>query len=296
MQPPYVIITPANNEEKYIKNTLESVIAQTVKPSKWIIVDDGSVDRTSQIVRDYLPAHDFLQLLHVDRSSGRSFSRKVDAFNAGLRLLNNVKYSYIGNLDADVSFAPEYFEHILAEFHKDPKLGIAGGIVYTTVGQAFVTTDTNLGSVGGAVQLFRRNCFEQIGGYLPLSHGGIDAAAEILARMKGWKVRKFPDNKVWEYRRTGSVGHGTLTSMCRLGVRFHTLGWSTGFFILRSISKVRCGPSLFGSAAMLLGFLWARLTRCPLSLPPEAVSYLRSEQARKLRGWFLGQAQREVDS
>ena len=290
MQTCYVIVTPANNEERCIRKTIESVIAQTIKPSKWIIVDDGSEDRTSAIVKEYLPANEFIRLANLKRSSRRSFSRKVEAFNAGLRLAEGTQYSYIGNLDADISFAPEYFENILAEFDKDPKLGIGGGIVYTTVGQGFSTYDTYLGSVGGAVQLFRRTCFEQIGGYIPLERGGIDAAAEIMARMKGWTVKKFPENKVWEHRPTGSVGNGVLKAMFKLGIRFHTLGYSSGFFILRSVSKAKDRPFLFGSAAMLLGFLWAKLTRYPLGLPAETVSYLRAEQMKRLRGWFLGRA------
>lgn len=292
---PYVIITPANNEEQYIEKTIESVLSQTVRPRRWVVVDDGSTDGTAGVVSRYLTRHTFMRLVKVRRSGQRNFSRKVAAFNVGVHALEDVGYSCIGNLDADVSFAPHYYENILAEFGKDPRLGVAGGIVYIRNRCRFMTDDNAHDSVGGAVQLFRRECFVDIGGYLPLPNGGIDAAAEIVARMKGWTVRKFPANKVWEHRWTGSAGSHALSSMYKLGVRFHTLGYGTTFFIFRSAYKIKSPPFILGSALSLLGFAWARLRRHPMFLPPEVISYLRSEQTGKLRDAlfrpFLGPSQ-----
>lgn len=284
----YVIITPAHNEEMYITKTIESVIAQTAKPAKWVIVDDGSTDRTAAIVSEYLPDHPFMLLLRLPARAGRSFGNKVAAFKAGFDLLAGMGWSFVGNLDADVSFASDYYEKILAEFQRAPMLGIAGGIVYTKVGRTFRTDDTNLDNVGGCIQLFRKECFDQIGGYMPLQEGGIDAAAEIMARMKGWTVRKFPENRIWEHRRTGSAGSGVLAAMYKLGVRFHSLGYGTSFFIVRSVYRARYQPILLGSLICLLGFTWAKLRRYPLRLPPEVVSYLRSEQTKKLRARLFG--------
>jgi len=291
MNQTFVIITPARNEAAHLERVAESIISQTRRPTRWIIVDDGSTDATEIVIGTYLKQHGFIRFLRVGGPGSRSFASKARAFRAGVALLADIEYDFIGNLDADISLAPEYYENILKEFLSDPTLGIAGGAVYTQGRRGFTTDDTAEDNVGGAVQLFRRECFIAVGGYLPLEHGGIDAAAEILARMKGWKVKKFPENKVWEHRLTGSVGNTAIKSMYKLGVRFHTLGYSTGFFILKSFYRVGSGSSLLGSAAMLAGFLWARLTRCPLSLPAEAVSHLRSEQARKLRGWFLRELQ-----
>ena len=288
----YVIITPARDEAQHIEWTIKSVAQQIVLPAQWIIVDDGSTDRTAEIVLKHLPALPFITLLRLDGIARRNFGSKVAAFNAGLKLLEGTQYTFIGNLDADISFGPDYYANILAEFHENANLGLAGGIVFTKFGDVFDTDDRTLDSVGGAVQLFRRECFEEIGGYLALPRGGIDAAAEIMARMRGWTVRKFPKNKVWEYRRTGSADGGSLFSMFKLGVRFHTLGYSTSFFILRSIYKAKSRPYVLGSAAMLLGFLFARVRGYPFSLTPEAVSYLRSEQAKKLRERVSGVVRR----
>ncbi|HUY14098.1 MAG TPA: glycosyltransferase family A protein [Terriglobia bacterium] len=294
VQTRYVLITPARDEEQHIEETIKSVLSQAVKPARWVIVDDRSTDRTAEIVGKYLPASPFITLLRLDGIGRRNFGSKVAAFNAGLMLLEGTQYTFIGNLDADISFAPDYYANILAEFQNDPILGVAGGIVYTRTGIGFSTDDTAPDSVGGAVQVFRRDCFDQIGGYIPLPNGGIDAAAEIMARMNGWTVRKFPENKVWEHRRTGSAGTNLLASMYKLGVRFHALGYSTGFFILRSAYKAKSRPFLVGSAATLLGFLWARLRRYPMSLPPEAVSYLRAEQRNKLKEFLFGTPDRTI--
>ncbi|MHB8413708.1 MAG: glycosyltransferase family 2 protein [Candidatus Acidiferrales bacterium] len=279
----YVLVTPAKNEELNIQRTIESIVSQTIRPSKWIIVDDTSSDHTAAIVRKYSSEYEFITLLEIKTSPERNFSKKVAAFNAGLRLLECAKYSFIGNLDADISLAPDYYDRIIAEFNRDPALGIAGGAVHTTIDGKFVAYDQTLDSVGGAVQLFRRECFDQIGGYIPLEFGGIDAAAEITARMHGWTVRKFPTLKVYEHRRTGTAETGLLSAMYNLGVRFHSLGYGTTFYIFRSIYRLKNRPFLLGSALSLLGFAHAKLKGYPVRLPREAASYLRTEQAAKLR-------------
>lgn len=284
----YVLITPARNEELFIRKTISCVLAQTLKPSRWVIVDDGSTDRTAEIVAPYVTNYSFISLLKIQSRAGRSFGKKVAAFNAGLSLLKKVDCAFVGNLDADVSLAPDYYENIIAEFERDSRLGIAGGIVYTKIGRKFISYDSAPDSVGGAIQLFRKKCFDQVGGYLALKYGGVDAAAEIIARMKGWKVKKFPEHLVWEYRRTGSAEEGIVQAKYKEGARFHSLGYSPLFYLLRSAYKLNQRPFVIGSTLALLGFLSAKARRYPVCLPPDAVSYLRSEQAGKLRHILFG--------
>jgi poly-beta-1,6-N-acetyl-D-glucosamine synthase len=284
----YVLITPAKNEELFIRNVLDSVVSQTLKPLQWVIVDDSSTDHTAEIIKEYTAKYDFISLLKMQADGQRDFGRKAIAFRSGFATVQNIEYSYIGNLDADISLAPDYFQNIVNEFEKSPELGIAGGIVYAKVGSKFVTGDKTLDSVGGAVQLFRRKCFEQIGGYLPLKQGGIDAAAEITARMKGWKVRKFPENRVWEHRMTGTAVDSVWSAGFKQGMRFHSLGYGTLFYLLRSVAKIASPPYFIWSALSLSGFAYARLTGRPISLPPEVVSYLRREQIAKLKKRFFG--------
>jgi biofilm PGA synthesis N-glycosyltransferase PgaC len=281
--PSYVLITPAKNEEMFIRNVLESVVSQTLRPVRWVIVNDSSTDHTAEIIQEYVSKYEFISLLNMQADRQRDFGRKAVAFNSGFAQIQNTDFSYIGNLDADISLAPDYFQNIVNELERNPKLGIAGGIVYTKIGSKFVTGDKTLDSVGGAVQLFRRECFQQIGGYLPLRQGGIDAAAEITARMKGWTVRKFPENQVWEHRTTGTANDRVLAANFKWGMRFHSLGYGTLFYVIRSIAKMKNKPYFIGSMVALVGFLYARLRGYPIALPNEIVSYLRKEQNQKLR-------------
>jgi biofilm PGA synthesis N-glycosyltransferase PgaC len=279
----YVLVTPAKNEARCIENTILSVLAQRVLPSKWIIVDDGSTDSTSEIIAKYAQQYSFIRLIARDIMQPRNFASKVEAFDAGLRALEGVPYNFVGNLDADIILEPDYYANVMAEFQLDPNLGICGGVIYVPAGQGYATQDTTWDSVGGAIQLFRRECFQQIGGYLRIESGGIDAAAEITARMHGWSVRKIANNAVYEQRRTGySHGHPWRTAY-KEGVHYHRLGYSTLFYFLRCAYRLADPPLLIGSALGMIGFVTARIRRDPVCLPPGVVSFLRAEQMDKLK-------------
>ncbi len=291
----YVLITPAKNEEVLLRNVLESVVSQTLRPVRWVIVNDSSTDRTAEIVQEYMAKYDFITLLNLQADRNRNFGRKAIAFNSALAAIKDTEFSYIGNLDADMSLGPDYFQNIVNEFQKDPKLGITGGMVYTKIDSVFVTYDRTLDSVGGAVQLFRRECLEQIGGgYLPLKQGGIDAAAEIMARMKGWTVRKNPQNPAWEHRTTGTANDNIVRARFKLGMRFHSLGYGTLFFLVRSFAKITNKPYFLGSLLSLMGFLYARLGGYPIALPDEVVSYLRKEQIQKLKNGLISNSAKAI--
>src|SRR5262245_10523265 len=164
----YVIITPAHNEQAFIEQTAKSIVSQTVRPTKWVVVDDGSTDHTADIVQRYASRFPFVQLIRQPHHSERNFARKVMAFNRGLAEVQGLCFEFLGNVDADISFDADYFANILAAFESDPELGLSGGIVYTRFTRTFVTYDTTIDSVGGKVQLFRRQCFDDIGGDRPL--------------------------------------------------------------------------------------------------------------------------------
>lgn len=279
----YVLVTPAHDEEAFIEATIESVAAQTIRPLRWIVVNDASTDSTREIVEGLVRRYDFLRLVNVERSAGRHFGNKVRAFERGLQELGDLDYDFVGNLDADITLDPDYYERILHELEANPSLGIAGGMVHTQIGGRFVSQDVALDSCAGAVQLFRRACFEQIGGYMALPHGGIDAAAEVTARMHGWAVRTFPEHPVWEHRRTGSAVDRPLAARVREGRRMYSLGYSFPFFLARRVYRIAERPRFVGSAAALFGYVSAMLAREPVLLPPETVRYLRSEQRHKLR-------------
>ncbi len=278
----YAIITPAHNEEVFIERTIESVVSQTVLPAKWVIVNDSSTDRTRQIVESHVSCHDFIKLINLNREAGRHFGNKVRAFNSGVAALAECGYDYIGNLDADITLDRDYYERVLREFDKNPKLGIAGGMVSSYIDGRFVSQEVALDSVAGAVQLFRRGCFEQVGGYLALPFGGIDAAAEIMARMKDWSVRTFPEYRVLEHRRTGTATSGPIAARIKEGRRFYSLGYGFVFYCVRCVRRSMERPRLIGSAASLYGYLASLFRGKPVMLPPDVVRYLRSEQRGKL--------------
>lgn len=279
----YVLITPAHNEQAFIEETLRAVAAQTIRPVRWVIVNDASTDGTREIVERYAREHAFIHLVDIERPSGRHFGNKVRAFNRGLETLRGIDYDYIGNLDADISFDADYFEGILGELGRDPSLGIAGGMVHSRFADGFRSQEVAPDSVAGAVQMFRRACFEQVGGYLVLPYGGIDAAAEITARMHGWKTRTFAQFRVTEHRRTGSATDGPpLAARFTGGRRMHSLGFGITFLFARCVYRALEPPWIVGSAAVLFGFVAAVLERAPVMLPKETVSFLRAEQRRKL--------------
>jgi len=282
----YVIITPAHNEDAFIEKTIASVIAQTVHPLKWVVVNDASTDRTAEIVECYAKEYNFIQLVNVERPTGRHFGHKVRAFNRGLAEIRDLNFDYIGNLDADVSFEPNYFESILLQFVKEPRLGIAGGMIYSRLGEEYVSQEVALDSVAGAVQLFRRACFEQVGGYLLLPYGGIDTAAEVTARMKAWTVHTYPEFRVLEHRRTGSATACPLASRVKEGRRMQTLGYGALFYFLRCLYRAKEQPKVVGSCAAFWGFLASKLSGEPIALPAEAVRYLRAEHRAKLKRLF----------
>ena len=277
----YVLVTPAHNEELFIVKTIESMVAQAVKPVAWIVVNDGSTDSTARLVEKYKARHSFIKLINVERSGDRNFGNKVHAFNQGLEQARHFEHDFIGNLDADISFESDYFQRLLAEFQKDPALGLAGGMVASYIDGVFVRQEVSLDSVAGAVQLFRRSCFEQMGGYVALPLGGIDAAAEIMARMKGWKVRTVPELSVLEHRRTGSAKASPLGNRVREGRRLYSLGYDWRFFSLRCVYRSMERPRIIGSGAAIVGFLLGMLRQEPIVLAPEVVRFLRTEQRQK---------------
>jgi biofilm PGA synthesis N-glycosyltransferase PgaC len=281
----YALVTPARNEESFIAKTIESVLSQTILPRRWVIVSDGSTDRTDEIVATYSQRHSFIQLLRAGVPAGnkkKDFGSKVMAFRAGYDLLRGVAYDFVGNLDADITFAPQYHEQILEKFHASPALGVAGGIVLEPYRNRFVPQNTSLNSVCGSVQLFRRACYESFGGYVPLRRGGVDAAAEIMARMHGWTVQTFPEIQVHSQRPVSTGGATIYHTRFRQGMSNRLLGYHPLFQIVSSLSRLADRPFVVGSACTLLGFAWGYcLVRTP-ALPDEVVKFLHSEQMARI--------------
>jgi biofilm PGA synthesis N-glycosyltransferase PgaC len=279
----YVLITAAHNEENYIEQTIGSVAYQTQLPKKWVIVSDGSTDRTEEIVHRCARHLPFLSCVSLPPDSQRSFVRQVKALTAAAEALNDLEYGFIGSLDADISFAPDYFNTLLREFERDPKLGVAGGMIQERAGGRFRPRPENrTHSVAGAVQLFRRRCYEAVGGFVPLRYGGHDTLAAFKASSLGWSVRSIPQLKVYHYRTTGAAA-GILRSKFRLGLVDYYLGYDPIFEVLKCVRRVLQKPYLISATAHLLGFLRGCLSGETRPVAPEIMDYVRREQKRRIK-------------
>jgi glycosyltransferase involved in cell wall biosynthesis len=278
----YVLLTPARNEASTIGPTIEAVAAQTVRPRRWVIVSDGSTDDTDAIVQRYAAQHGFITFHRKEGGEQRDFGAKVYAIRAAFERIGDAPYDFIGNLDADVTFAPEYFECLLMKFHENPKLGIAGGVTFDVHEDGLRARYASLDSVGGAVQLFRRACWDSVGGYRPLRRGMEDSAALYLAQMSGWETRSFPELQVLHHRPTGTAGQSVWRARFRQGMAMRPIGWSPAWVLLRTVARFRERPYILGSVMRTCGFFWATLKREPFGLPPEVIHFIRDQQRRKL--------------
>jgi len=171
-KPVYVLITAARNEGRYIEKTIESIGRQTILPFKWIIVNDGSNDNTQDIINKYLFDYKFIEYKFIDSNNNRNFASKVYAIKRAEEMLIPIRYDYIGILDADITLAKSYYEKVLKIFENNYNLGIAGGVLKEYCRGKFENRIYSSWSVSGGIQLFRRECYEDIGGLIPLKLGG----------------------------------------------------------------------------------------------------------------------------
>lgn len=287
----YALITAARNEAAFIEQTLQSVINQTHLPVRWVIVSDGSTDGTDEIVQKYATKHDWIELLRMPEREERHFGGKVLCFNAGHSSLIThqppLGFDLIGNLDADMSFESDLFAFLVDRFAQNPKLGVAGAPFEEGNG----TYDFRFSSVehvSGACQLFRRECFEGIGGYVPLKGGGIDVAAVLSARMKGWHTRTFPEKVCHHHRLMGAAKHGNLKSNFKLGEKDYALGRHPVWQIFRSFYQVSRPPLIFGGVMLLAGYAWAMIIRVERPLSPELIRFQQREQLQRLKAFLVG--------
>lgn len=278
----YVLITPARNEEQFIEGTIRSVIGQTVLPQKWVIVSDGSSDRTDQIVARYLPDHRWMELIRMPDLRDRSFAAKVECFRAGYeRVLASGPFDVVGNLDADITFGQDYFEFLLGKLAADPALGVTGTpFVEGTTSYDFRFTSVE--HVSGACQLFRSACFQQIGGYSPVEGGGIDWIAVTTARMKGWKTRTFTERVCHHHRPMGTASAGKLRALFRQGKQDYYLGGHPLWQLFRGFYQMGRKPRALGGLLLIAGYLWALLSRIDRRVSPELVRFHQREQRRRL--------------
>ena len=282
----YIVITPAKNEEKFIERTILSVINQTILPIRWIIVDDGSTDGTAEIVKKYLDKYPFIKLVQRENSIERHFGNKVYAIRRGFEEVKNIDYDFYCNLDADVSFEPNYFEFLLNKFKENPKLGICGGKVFDLIDGKFIPQRYENHSVAGPIQFFRRECHESFGGYQPFKVGFIDGHAEISARKNGWITQTFPELTVRHYKPAGSA-KGNLWKIKFEGGKFeYRFGYLYVYHLIRNLSTVKSFSSLKEAIASILGYLDCLIKREEKLVNSDFIRYVHFEQKERIRKYL----------
>ncbi len=280
----YILITSARNEEAFIALTLDSVVGQTLLPERWVIVDDGSSDRTAEIVDGYAKKFPWIVLVRRPKREGRNFAAKADAVNAALAQSQNLEFEVLGNLDADTSFEPGYMEFLMRKFSEDPRLGVAG-TPFTQDGGYDSTRDSFEGEnyVAGPCQLFRRECFREIGGYVANPAGGVDWIAVMTARMKGWTARSFAEKRYHHRRSMGTAERSEVVALFSYGEKDYYLGGSPVWQLFRVTYRLAKKPYLFGGLALLFGYIWAALRRVKRPVSDELMRFHRREQMKKLK-------------
>ena len=276
----YVLISPIRDEAEYFQKTIDSVATQTIRPAKWVIVDDGSTDQTGEMAERAAEQYPWIEVVHRTDRGGRLVGPGViETFYDGHQRLNGLNYDYVCKLDGDLSFGKEYFEHLLGLFDHNPRLGSASGKVFLPVGHRFVEERMIDEHVAGQAKFYRRECFEEIGGFVrAVMWDGID---EHRARMAGWETRSYrdPELKIIHHRLMGSSHRSIIHGRLRWGRGQYFMGTHPLYIIASGISRMRERPFVVGGLCIMLGYFLAYLRQHP--------RYEDKEFRRELRKWQL---------
>jgi glycosyltransferase involved in cell wall biosynthesis len=280
----YVLISPSRNEARFIEETLKSITSQTVLPLKWVIVNDGSTDATGEIAAKYAERYEWIEVVNRPVRKERHFAAKVEAVRAGLERIKHLEYEIIGNLDADVTLDSDHFEFLLSKFREDSRLGVAGTVFHEPSGYNSAT-DSFEGQtyVSGQCQIFRRECWQEIGGYVPSKVGGIDWMAVTTARMIGWKTRSFREKPFLHNRPLGTAESNAFAKNVAYGRKDYILGGHPLWEVIRCTYQMTKRPYIMGGVGLLCGFMMAMLRREERPVSAELMRFHRGEQMQKLK-------------
>jgi glycosyltransferase involved in cell wall biosynthesis len=278
----YVVVTPVRNEEANLPKTIKSMVAQTLRPSRWVIVDDGSGDDTGAVARRYAAQHDWIQVIkRVDRGCRKPGGGVVEAFYEGLRAAEQMPWEYLVKLDGDLSFGQHYFQRLFAYFGQVQRLGIAGGDVYDITTKGLMLERQPRFHVRGATKVYRRACWEAIGGLPPAP--GWDTLDEVKAHMRGFITRSFPNPFVVQHKPTGSAD-GQWRNLVKNGRANWISGYHPLFVAAKCARRLFARPYVVGAAALLTGFASGYLRGVPQIHDRQLVAYLRRQQLNRLTG------------
>lgn len=279
----YLLISPCRDEAEFMRQTLDSVIAQSIRPAKWVIVDDGSSDATPAILAEHAARHDWIQIVtRGDRGRRAVGPGVIEAFYAGYQAINPGDYRYLCKLDLDLRLPPRYFEELMARMEADPRIATCSGKAYVEADGRLIDErhgdDTSL----GMTKFYRVSCFREIGGFVrEVMWDGIDCHR---CRMNGWIACSWndPELRFVHLRPMGSSQQSVYAGRMRHGYGQYFMG--TGFFYMlaSALGRMNQRPYVSGGLAMLWGWLLSALRGMPRFDDPAFRKFLRRYQWRAL--------------
>ena len=281
MTKPYVVVTPTRDEERTVERTIRSMIAQTVRPLRWVIVDDGSTDGTVSVVEKYLPDHDWIELVSRQNRGHRALGGGVvEAFDFGLERVLDLAWDYVVKLDADLEFPPEYFENLLRRFAENPRLGMASGKTFLVRDGVKSIEYCHDEHVRGPAKMYARETFEAIGGLEAVR--GWDMIDETRAQMLGWETRSFLEEEIIHLRPIDARQSHVVRSRYEMGRLYWFLGYHWAYHVVRSLrSACQDYPIGIGGTMLLLGYLAAALSGAE-RYDPDYVRFVQRKQLERM--------------
>lgn len=280
----YVVITPVRDEAEYIAGTVESMAGQTILPQKWIIVDDGSSDRTPEILDCASAKYPWISVIHrPNRGFRKSGGGVIEAFYDGYPCADGLRWDFLVKLDGDLSFASDYFEKCFSHFCADGGLGIAGGMICSPENGSLVEDAPGDPPfhVRGATKIYVRACWEEIS---PLVKApGWDTIDEVKANMLGWTTRTFRDLKLIQHKATGA-GDGNWQNWLKNGLANYVTGYHPAFMVAKCAKRAWRSPLSLEWIALWTGFCSGYLRAVPRVDDAGLIRYLRQQQIRRLSG------------
>jgi len=279
----YVLISPCRNEAQYIRQTLESVLGQSIRPAKWVIVDDGSTDETPQILAAYARKHEWIEIVtRSDRGRRAVGPGVIDAFYAGYATIDVDDYDYLCKLDLDLRLPPRYFEILMQRMAANPRLAACSGKLFIEENRVLVHEGQGEEAAIGASKFYRVSCFKELGGFVrEVMWDGIDGHR---CRMRGWIACSLdePELRFVHLRPMGSSEQSIYAGRMRHG--FGQYFMCTGLLYMPASALNRIGekPYVLGSLAMLWGWIKSAVQRKPRYEDPEFRRFLRRYHRRAL--------------
>ena len=281
--PNYVLITPAKNEADFIEVTLKSVVAQTARPVKWVIVNDGSTDETSDIVAKYAAAHPWIELVQLPERRERHFAGKALAVNVGRERARRLAIRGDRQPRCRCFFRARLFRISDEQICRKSQAGSGRNCLSKKENVSYNYEFVGIEHVSGMCQMFRRECFEEIGGYQAVKAGGIDLIAVLSARAKGWETRTFLEKKFVHHRSQGGALHRGLRERIYAGRKDYLIGNHPTWELFRSLYQMGHKPYVIGGLLVLTSYTWCSLLGVERTIPGDLMALRRSDQLKRLK-------------